>query len=83
MIDYIVFGLIGLGLLFATIRLVLGPNAEDRVVALDTFNVITIGVIALLSKIYNNPMYLDVALVYALLAFLETIVFARFVEVRK
>lgn len=80
MIDIIVFSLVGLGLLFAFIRLLVGPTPADRVVSLDTFNVIIIGVIALLAFTFDNELYLDIAIVYGILAFLETIVFARYLE---
>ncbi|PAT02313.1 cation:proton antiporter [Candidatus Izimaplasma bacterium ZiA1] len=83
MIDIIVFGLVGLGLLLAIFRLLIGPNTQDRVVSLDTINVIVIGVIALLARAFNNSLYLDIAIVYAILAFLETVVFARYLEGRK
>ncbi|MCF7926747.1 MAG: cation:proton antiporter [Candidatus Izimaplasma sp.] len=82
MINYIVFGLLGLGLLFAVIRFVKGPQLSDRVVSLDTFNMIVIGLIVLIALVYNNNLYLDIAIVYSILAFLETIVFARYLEGR-
>lgn len=77
---FIVYGLIGLGLLFAVIRLIKGPTIADRAVSLDTFNIIVIGIIAILSLLFDNGMFLDIAIVYGILAFLETIVFARYVE---
>ena len=80
MIDIIVFSLVGLGILFAVSRLLKGPTPADRVVALDTFNIIVIGVIALLASQFKNSLYLDIAIVYAILAFIETIVFARYLE---
>ncbi len=80
MIDILVFSLVGLGVLFAMIRLLIGPTPADRVVALDTFNIIVIGVIALLAYQFKNSLYLDIAIVYAILAFIETIVFARYLE---
>ncbi len=80
MITIIVFSLVGLGILFAVIRLLKGPTAADRVVSLDTFNVIVIGTIALLAHVFDNNLYLDIAIVYGILAFLETIVFARYLE---
>jgi len=79
-VSYVVFSLVGLGMLFALIRLVKGPKMSDRVVALDTFNVITIGLVALLAMIFNNSLYLDIAIIYAILAFMETIVFGRYME---
>ena len=48
-LNIVVFGLVGLGLLFAIIRLIKGPSVADRAVSLDTFNVIIIGTIALLA----------------------------------
>ncbi|MCK5762239.1 MAG: pH regulation protein F, partial [Candidatus Izimaplasma sp.] len=77
MIEIIVFSLVGLGVIFALMRLLKGPTPADRVVALDTFNIIVIGVIALLAYEFKNSLYLDIAIVYAILAFIETIVFAR------
>lgn len=80
MMDIIVFSLIGLGVLFAFARLLIGPTPADRVVSLDTFNIIVIGVIALLANEFSNSLYLDIAIVYGILAFIETIVFARYLE---
>lgn len=80
MMDIIVFSLVGLGVLFAVIRLIAGPSMADRVVSLDTLNVIVIGIIALLANQFENSLYLDIAIVYAILAFIETITFARYVE---
>lgn len=80
MIDMIVFGLVGLGILFAVIRLLKGPTPADRAVSLDTFNIIIIGSIVLLANQFKNSLYLDIAIVYAILAFMETIVYARYLE---
>ena len=79
-LNIIVFSLVGLGLLLALVRLVKGPTLADRAVSLDTVNIIVIGVIGLLSHLFDNELYLDIAIVYAILAFLETIVFARHLE---
>lgn len=80
MIDILVFSLVGLGVIFAVSRLLIGPTAADRVVSLDTVNIIVIGVIALLAYQFENSLYLDIAIVYGILAFMETIVFARYLE---
>ena len=83
MIDIIVFSLLGLGLLFTLIRFIKGPSLSDKVVSLDTFNMIVIGVISMLALIFNNNLYLDIVIIFAILSFLETIVFARYVEAKK
>jgi multicomponent Na+:H+ antiporter subunit F len=81
--DIIVFSLIGVGVLFAFLRLLLGPTAFDRAVGLDTLNIIITALIVFLAFIFESSLYLDIALAYGILAFLETVVFARFLEGRK
>ena len=83
MIDIIVFSCLGLGLLLTLIRLIVGPKLSDRIVSLDTMNMIIIGIIALLALSFNNELYLDIVIVYSILSFFETIVFARYLEGKK
>ena len=82
MINIIVFGLIGIGVLFSLIRLIAGPTPFDRVVGLDTVNIIITAVIVLIASVLKNSLYLDIAIVYAILSFLETVIFARYLEGR-
>lgn len=82
MINIIVLSLAGLGVLFGLIRLIAGPTAFDRVLSLDVINIIITGIIVLLAHMYENSLYLDIAIIYAILSFLETVVFARFLEGR-
>ncbi len=77
---YVVFGLVGLGILFTVTRLVKGPSLADKAVAVDTLNIIIVGVVSLLAVVYENGLFLDIAIVYAILAFLETVVYARYLE---
>jgi hypothetical protein len=46
---------------FGIIRLVIGPNTVDRVVAVDLLTIIAIAVIGLLAHVANRYIYLDVA----------------------
>ena len=76
----IAFVLIFLGMVFGIIRLVIGPDIVDRVVAIDLLTIIAIAVIALLAHIADRFIYLDVALVYGLLSFLGVLAVARYLE---
>lgn len=76
----IVMSLVGIGLLLSFIRLVKGPSVMDRVISIDTMNVMIVGLIAVLSIVLENSMYLDIAIVYGVLAFMETIIFAKYME---
>ena len=81
--NIVVFSLVGIGILFSTLRLIIGRTSFDRVVALDTLNVIITAVIVFLAFFLKSELYLDIALAYGILSFLETIVFARFLEGKK
>ena len=72
----------GLAFLFALGRFVLGPTRLDRVVAFDVLTIISITFIVLAAIIQGRGIYLDVALVYALLSFLGVITIARYLEGR-
>jgi len=68
------------GMLLALIRLLQGPAPADRIVALDLFSVLVVAFLAGLAIYSNEPTYLDVAIAYALVAFLGTVALARYLE---
>ena len=72
----------GLAFLFALGRFALGPTRLDRVVAFDVLTIVSITFIVLAAIIQGRGIYLDVALVYALLSFLGVIAIARYLEGR-
>lgn len=72
----------GLALFLAFLRLVLGPSLPDRVVALDLIGTLSVGIIAAYDIGTEQPVLLDAATVVALVAFLGTVAFARYVERR-
>jgi len=80
LIDLIVFGLTGLGVSFSLLRFLIGPTSFDRLIAIDMMNIMIIGLISLLAYMFKNNMYMDIAILYGLLGFIETIVFARYLE---
>lgn len=72
----------GLAMFLAFARLVLGPSLPDRVVALELIGLIAVGVIAAYDILTQQPLLLDAATVVALVSFLGTVAFARYVERR-
>ena len=68
--------------LFCALRAALGPTAPDRVVAIDALIALMIGALVILGSYYRATIYLDVALVYAFLAFLGTLAIAKYLEGR-
>jgi len=75
-------GVLSVGLLLALVRLVRGPSLPDRVVALDLMGTLAVGIITAHAMATQQPVFLDVAIVLALIAFLGTVAFARYVERR-
>jgi len=74
--------LILLGLAVALIRLVKGPSLADRVVALDMMTVTIISFCGVYAVFMDEPSFLDVAIVLALVGFLATVALARYAEKR-
>jgi len=66
------------GILLAFVRLVKGPDAADRIVALDLISVLIVAFLAAYSIYSRETSFLDVAIAYALIAFLGTAALARF-----
>ncbi|MCX6664343.1 MAG: monovalent cation/H+ antiporter complex subunit F [Euryarchaeota archaeon] len=66
--------------ILALIRVIRGPTAPDRVVGVDTINtMVIVGMIAF-GVAYREVIYIDVAIVYALLSFISTLFIARYLE---
>jgi multicomponent Na+:H+ antiporter subunit F len=74
----IVAPLLMLTFVFAFIRMVRGPNLPDRVVALDLMSIAAMGVIGVYAVSTGEWVFLDVAIILALVAFLGTIAFAYY-----
>lgn len=67
-----------LALIFCAIRLLRGPTAQDRVLALDSLWMVAMLFILLLGIRFSNIIYFEVALVIALTGFVSSIALAKF-----
>jgi multicomponent Na+:H+ antiporter subunit F len=76
----IVFTFLSLALLFAVYRFLKGPDIADRVVALDLIAMILAAFVVAYSILVNEPLYMDVVVVMALITFFGTVAFARYLE---
>jgi len=74
------FALIVAALVLGFIRLFKGPSLPDRIVALDMMTIAIVAFCGLASIRYEQPAFLDVALVLALVGFLATVALGRFAE---
>jgi multicomponent Na+:H+ antiporter subunit F len=81
MIEYFLFAAVVLIILMigAIIRLFIGPTLPDRIIAVDTINTMTVAVLIVLAVYYQQFIFIDVAIVYALLSFVSTLYFAKII----
>ncbi|MFQ3622087.1 MAG: monovalent cation/H+ antiporter complex subunit F [Acetobacteraceae bacterium] len=77
---WIGWAMIAAAFAIGTARLVRGPHLPDRIVALDMLALTAIGAACLMVLATGSALYLDFALVMALISFLSTVAFARYVE---
>jgi multicomponent K+:H+ antiporter subunit F len=59
-------------------RLLRGPDAVDRVLALDTLAINLIGLIVVAGILYGTTMYFEAALLFAMVGFVTTVSFCKF-----
>lgn len=78
----LVYAMLVLALALAFTRLVKGPTLPDRVVALDLIATVVVGFTCTYAIGTNQQVFLDVAIVLALIAFLSTVAFAQYLERR-
>lgn len=76
---YASFVVLGVSQVMAMIRLVIGPDTGDRILALDTMVLNAIGLVVLLGIAQGTRVYFEVTLIIAMLGFVSTVALARFV----
>ncbi|MGF1642388.1 MAG: K+/H+ antiporter subunit F [Thiotrichales bacterium] len=74
----IAFGLVSAAVALALWRLLRGPSAPDRILALDTLYVNTIALLVLLGIHLSSLLYFEAALLIALMGFVGTVALCKF-----
>ncbi len=67
-------------MILAGVRIVRGPTAADRVVALDMLGLLGTAAVGIATLISGSIVFIDIALAVALIGFLATVSFAGFIE---
>ena len=68
-----------LAMLLALVRLLRGPSAADRVLALDTLYINAMALLILFGMKLDSAMYFEAAIIIAMLGFVGTVVLAKFI----
>ncbi len=74
------FALVALACLLSFLRLTQGPDAVDRMLALDTLYVNAIALLVLLGIHLASPLYFEAALLIALMGFVGTVAVAKYLQ---
>lgn len=79
MTEILTVAIVILGLLIAgsMYRVFKGPTAADRLVAVNVIGTKTVILILLVASLLKQTYFVDVAIVYALISFVATIIIAR------
>ncbi|HWR27927.1 MAG TPA: cation:proton antiporter [Candidatus Thermoplasmatota archaeon] len=67
-------------IILALIRVFRGPTTPDRAVGVDTINTMVIVSMVAYGAAFQEVIYIDVAIVYALLSFISTLFIAKYLE---
>lgn len=73
------FVIVAIAQMLSMVRLVIGPTTGDRILALDTMVMNAIGLIVLLGIAQGSRIYFEVTLIIAMIGFVSTVAYARFV----
>jgi len=66
-------------IIIAVARILIGPGAPTRLVAFDTTNTLVVASLIVVGMMFNHAIFIDVAIVYALLSFTMTLYVAKFI----
>ena len=82
--DVFLYGALGFIVLALSLfyRLMKGPTAVDRAVSADSIDILADGALVLFALHSGRGIFLDIALVTALLGFIGSVIVARYVEGR-
>lgn len=78
---FLVMGLlIVVTILLCLYRAVVGPGVFNRVAAVNVIGTKTVVLLVIMGYIFERPLFFDIPLLYAMLNFIGTLVFARYLE---
>jgi len=79
-VFYVFLVIIGAAIVLCILRMLKGPTASDRAIAVDTVTTIVVAFLVLLGFFFKRYVYLDVSLVYSVISFVGLVAIARFLE---
>lgn len=81
-LDAVIFVLMGISLM-SMVRVIIGPTPEDRLIGLNLVVAQVAGILVVIAVKFDRSIYLDVALVYAILGFIGILAIAKYLRGRQ
>ena len=78
-----VLNLLIVGAVLCLLRVLFGPTAADRIVAVDILGILIVGICGVLALTTGRSWYLDIGIVWALQSFIGSLALAKFLEGRR
>ena len=78
----LLYVLLGLCSFLCLYRIFAGPTAADRIIAVDIWGLIIVGICAIMASHLKMPFLMDITITFALLSFLGSLALAKFLEGR-
>jgi multicomponent Na+:H+ antiporter subunit F len=66
-------------IIIVVVRIFIGPGAPTRLVAFDTTNTLVVASLVMAGMMFNHALFIDVAIVYALLSYTMTLYVAKYI----
>jgi multicomponent Na+:H+ antiporter subunit F len=64
-------------------RIVIGPSIPDRMVGIDIFGVLVVGICAIITMITERMWIIDIGIAWIILSFIGTLTLAKYLSKRK
>ncbi len=68
---------------FCLYRIVKGPSIPDRMVGIDIFGILVVGICAILTMITDRMFIIDIGIAWILLSFIGTLTLAKYLSKQK
>lgn len=76
----IIITILGITALLAIYRVIVGPTSWDRLIAVNLISSKVVSIMVAAALLFRRNIYMDVALVYAVIGFVSTIAVSKFLE---
>lgn len=82
MLDILLYIQIGL-CIFCLYRIIRGPTVADRMVGIDIFGILVVGICAILAITTDRMFLLDIGIAWVILSFIGTLTLAKYLSGKK